>query len=73
MKDLELLQQIEKKYEELLIYGLNKGRAAKCAVDEVLIDMPIKPYIYSDEMNEPYYVGLGDYKLIFGDGIYKKI
>jgi hypothetical protein len=69
--ELELLQLVEIRYKKLLL-AVNKEDAAKKAVDEIF-NCPIKPYIYSDNMNDPIYIMYGEYCLLFGIGIYKKI
>lgn len=67
---MENLIKIENKYKELIDSWVNKTEAAKEAVRESNL---VHPCIYKDEYEEASHIFEGDYVLIFGDGIYKKV
>ena len=60
-----------KTYKRWLKGAANREKAAEGAVKEVFGYMG--PHIYSDDCNDPHYIQVGDYVLVFDSGIYKKV
>ncbi len=69
MEDIEILEKIQSEFTKFKEWGYNDYDAKERCVREI----PNPPYIYTDNYGDASYCHKGDFALIFGSGIYKKI